>query len=178
MREGYRSIRRSTALLTLSALLIACGPSPNAGSTEERTPSSTLSTCTADIDRTNGHACAEEGMACDYPFTCEAFSQLARCTCKDGRFACTDSSGDVAPGSPPQCVRNAPPSTEACPATMADASGVTCDTLGRACFYRGDLCPETPAAIRRFDYCQCARSVSGSMAYVCTKAVCASILQE
>lgn len=179
MREGYRSIRRSTALLTISALLFACGPGANtATSADELAQPAPLSTCTADIDRTNGQACAKEGIGCDFVFSCDAFSQLARCTCQGGHFACADSSGDIAPGARPQCVKNAPPSTEPCPATMADASGVTCDTLGRSCFYEGDLCPESPLPIRRFDYCQCAPRPSGNMEYACTKALCASILQE
>ena len=178
MREGYRSIVRSVALLTVSTLVLACSPSSNgASSTEDPKQPRPLSACTADIDRTNGRACVKEGMSCDFVVACDAFTQLARCTCNDGRFACTDSTGDVPPGSPPQCVKNAPPSVEACPLTMDAASGVTCDTIGRLCFYEGDLCPDSPLPIRPFDYCQCARGASGKLAYLCKKALCEPLLQ-
>ncbi len=178
MREGYRSIGRSLILLTLSAHAMACGASSNAaGSTEDPKQQAALTACTADIDRTNGKACAKEGMACDFVVACEALSQLAQCTCNGGRFACTDSTGDVLPGSPPQCVKNAAPSTEPCPTTLADASGVTCDTLGRSCFFEGDLCPERSFEIHLLDYCQCARSSAGKLTYVCTKAMCNPALQ-
>lgn len=179
MPEAYRSIRRSIAFLTLSALAIACGPSSNgASSTEELKQPAALSVCTADIDRTNGQACAKEGLACDFVFACGAFNQLAQCTCEGGRFACTDSTGIVAPGSPPQCVKNAPAATDACPDTMDDAIGVACHTLGRSCFYEGDLCPERPFSIPFLDYCQCERDPSGSMVYVCNRALCEPFLQE
>lgn len=177
MRERYRSILRSSITLALCALVVACGANVEATSTEQLKQPATLSSCTAEMDDTNGKACGNEGLSCNFVFECESFTQLARCTCAAGRFACSDTTGVVLPGAPPQCVKNAPPSTELCPATMAGASGASCDTLRRSCFYEGDYCPERPLPVRPLDYCECVRSEAGVMSYVCRKALCNPLLE-
>ncbi len=177
MRERYRSILRSSVTLVLSAIAVACSAPGTAAPTEDLKQPATLSSCTAEIHDTNGKACGKEGLTCNFVFECESFTQLARCMCTEGRFACSDTSGSVMPGASPQCVKNAPPSTEVCPATMAGASGASCDTVGRSCFYEGDYCPERPLPVRPLDYCQCARSQTGVMSFVCRKALCNPLLE-
>jgi hypothetical protein len=178
MRERHRSVPRSSVFLALITFAAGCGSNPETTSTDRLNEPETLSSCTAEIDGTNGQACAKEGLACDFVFTCASFTQLSRCTCAGGRFACTDGTGPVTPGAAPQCVKNAPPSSEVCPSTMDGASGASCDTVGRSCFYEGELCPDRALPIRALDYCQCARSPSGVMAYVCRKALCNPLLEE
>ncbi|MEO6418580.1 MAG: hypothetical protein ABIP39_04195 [Polyangiaceae bacterium] len=178
MRERHRSMLRPSVLLALAAFTAACGSNVETTSTDDLKEPQTLSTCTADIQQTNGKSCGKEGLSCNFVIACGSFTQLARCTCADGRFACTDSTGEVSPGASPQCVKNALPSEEMCPATMFDATGASCDTLGRSCFYQGDFCPERPLPVRHLDFCQCERAQSGDMFFVCRKALCNPLLED
>jgi len=161
------------------ALVVGCsdgadGNDPSTASSASSAEEPGATTCATTVEAINGHRCARASLFCTVPITCGSFEQQARCDCVGNRFVCVDSTGTIPPGSPPRCVANAPADDDPCAKSLDAADGAPCDTIGKLCFYEGAKCPERP--VRNLDYCRCARTTSGNMAFACTRIACDTML--
>jgi hypothetical protein len=125
--------------------------------------------CPGTLADMHAEDCSIEGLECPVGFPCEVATELVRCTCRGSRWACADPLGPIDAGDAPRCVDPASPPTEPCPASMEIGEGDACAEIGRACFYRGQLCAD---GVTMLDYCDCGRDADGALVYSCVEVPC------
>lgn len=160
-------------IIGIIPMVMACGGSSQPAPSEDMVLSveQPETACPATLMGTSGHACSSEGMICTLPVMCETAYQQAKCTCRNGIFACADSVGALAKGEPARCVNGPSEDTSSCPTTFAAGQGSGCKEIGRSCAYPGATCANLPVQLT--DYCQCKRDpADGTMTYTCARTPC------
>lgn len=104
-----------------------------------------------------GKACGPEGYSCAVGYLCPGeVWQQAHCTCTEGKYDCSDATGQkLAAGMEPACNETMPP-TEKCQSAPADIQNKQCMTAGYACYYVGVTCPNQNNGKPYTDDCLCA----------------------
>ena len=166
-----------TVLVLGSLILMACssadeGPSAAIDEGELR-GTATLTQCPTTFEGANGAACSAT-LSCLYSVECGATHQQTRCSCVDGKLACTDRVGPIPMGEKQLCAPGSAADLTDCPVSKAAAEGKKCAAAGRICAYRGKACyiaPDQPL----LDWCRCSPDGAGTggFTYNCGTVLCA-----
>jgi hypothetical protein len=157
---------RLRLLVVLGLMLAACGDGFTVAEPVS-TQSEATGTCPANIPAANGERCAQNGLECRMPITCDAVNEQVKCLCTNGLFECSDHFGPIPIGGDPTCTPRGPADDSACPPTMAVAAGLACETTGKLCSYEGPICPESLTGKPVLEACVCRGLSNGTKHYVC-----------
>jgi hypothetical protein len=132
--------------------------------------------CPRSLAETNGTLC-DEGAACLLRASCRDMEQAVTCRCEGGRFHCADQAGELPVGSAPRCVAMGAEADEHdqpvdCPRSQFAGTGNACGTLGKSCFYEGEVCPKGSLRPQMLDWCECSGGRDGNHRYICYRLPC------
>ena len=154
--------------------VVACSektPVPGPDAAKQECPT-TIAEATASTT-----TCQVQSYICVVGFPCNPVYQDATCTCDTTTgWSCLLSNGKVVDPDTTDTTGLCQPvggtNPEQCPATPADADGVSCKTSGQICFYSGVKC--TGDQIAHTDTCQCKGNTMGDagLSWVCEVATC------